>query len=128
MFDSFCDPWTVAHQAPLSVGFPWKNTGVRCHFLLNGILQTQGSNPSPVFPALQADSLPLSHAGSPSGTLFSTKTSEVTHHVKVWRKLKFPKLEANLLMATFYMIPTIQDFGKFKTMERVKRSVGLPRC
>ena len=30
-------------------------------------------------------------------------------------------------MATFHMIPTIQHFGKFKTMERVKRFVGLPR-
>ena len=27
-------PWTVAHQAPLSKGFPGKNTGVGCHFLL----------------------------------------------------------------------------------------------
>ena len=26
--------WTVAHQAPLSMGFPGKNTGVGCHFLL----------------------------------------------------------------------------------------------
>ena len=28
----FMTPWTVAHQAPLSVGFSWKNTGVGCHF------------------------------------------------------------------------------------------------
>ena len=27
---------TVAHQAPLSIGFPSKNTGVGCHFLLQG--------------------------------------------------------------------------------------------
>ena len=27
-------PWTVAHQAPLSMGFPSKNTGVGCHFPL----------------------------------------------------------------------------------------------
>ena len=26
-------PWTVACQAPLSMGFPSKNTGVACHFL-----------------------------------------------------------------------------------------------
>ena len=67
--------------------------------------------------------------GSPSGTLFSTETSELTHQEKVWRKLKciFPKLKASLLMATFHMIPTIQHLGKFKTMERVKRFVGLPR-
>ena len=27
-------PKTAAHQAPLSLGFPGKNTGVGCHFLL----------------------------------------------------------------------------------------------
>ena len=37
-------PWTVARQAPPSVGFPSKNTGVGCHFLLQGIYRTQGSN------------------------------------------------------------------------------------
>ena len=26
--------WTVAHQAPLSIGFSSKNTGMGCHFLL----------------------------------------------------------------------------------------------
>ena len=41
----FATPWTVAHQAPLSMGFPGKNTGVGCHFLLQGIFPTQGSNP-----------------------------------------------------------------------------------
>ena len=41
-------PWTSAHQAPLSMEFsrsPGKNTGVGCHFLLQGIFPTQGSNP-----------------------------------------------------------------------------------
>ena len=37
-------PCTVAHQAPLSKGFP-KNTGAGCHFLLQGIFLTLGSNP-----------------------------------------------------------------------------------
>ena len=32
-------PWTAAHQA-----LPGKNTGVCCHFLLQGIFPTQGSN------------------------------------------------------------------------------------
>ena len=27
-------PWTVAHQAPPSMGFPGKSTGVGCHCLL----------------------------------------------------------------------------------------------
>ena len=30
----FATPWTVAHQAPLSMGFSRQNTGVGCHFLL----------------------------------------------------------------------------------------------
>ena len=30
-------PWTVAHQASLSMKFSSKNTGVGCHFLLQGI-------------------------------------------------------------------------------------------
>ena len=30
-------PWTIAHQAPLSMGFPSKDPGVGCHFLLQGI-------------------------------------------------------------------------------------------
>ena len=37
-------PWTVAYQAPLSIVFPGKNTGVGCHFLLQGIFLTQGLN------------------------------------------------------------------------------------
>ena len=40
----FATPGTVAHQAPLSMGFLDKNTGVGCHFLLQGIFPTQGSN------------------------------------------------------------------------------------
>ena len=40
--DHFVTPWTAAHQAPLSLGFPGKNTGMGCHFLLQGIFSTQG--------------------------------------------------------------------------------------
>ena len=40
----FATPWTVAYQAPQSMGFPGKSTGVGCHFLLQGIIPTQGSN------------------------------------------------------------------------------------
>ena len=43
--------------------FPGKNTRMGCHFLLQGIFLTQGLNPC-LLP-WQADSLPLSHLGSP---------------------------------------------------------------
>ena len=38
--------WTIAQQAPLSMDSPGKNTGVGCHFLLQGIFLIQESNPS----------------------------------------------------------------------------------
>ena len=50
----------IAHQAPLSKGFPLQY-GVVCQFLLQGIFPTQGLNPAFLHcswsPALQADSL-----------------------------------------------------------------------
>ena len=33
----FVTPWTAAHQAPPSMGFPGKSTGVGCHCLLQWI-------------------------------------------------------------------------------------------
>ena len=47
--------------------FPAKNTGVGCHSLLQGIFLTQGSDPCLLH--WQADSLPLSHLGSPQPQL-----------------------------------------------------------
>ena len=41
----FVNQWTVAHQAPLSMEFSSKNTGMSCHFLFQEIFPTQGSNP-----------------------------------------------------------------------------------
>ena len=57
----------MGHNLPTRLlcpwGFPGKNTGVGCHFLLKGIFLTQGSNPHRL--PSQAGSLPLSHLGSP---------------------------------------------------------------
>ena len=58
--------WTVARQAPLSMGFPGKNTGVGCHLLLQRVFLAQGLNPC--FLLLlhwQAGSLPLVPPGKP---------------------------------------------------------------
>ena len=40
----YATPWTVAHQAPLSMGPP-RQKYWSCHCLLQGIFSTQGSNP-----------------------------------------------------------------------------------
>ena len=60
------------HQAPLCPwNFPDRNTGVGCHFLLQGIFPTQGSNLWLLH--WQADSLPLSHLGRPRKANFPLK-------------------------------------------------------
>ena len=41
----FVTPWTVANQAPRSMGFSRHEYWMGCHFLLQRILLTQGSNP-----------------------------------------------------------------------------------
>ena len=56
----FATRWTVALLCPW--GFPGENIRMGCHFLLQGIFPTQGSNSS-LLP-WQADSLPLSQQGS----------------------------------------------------------------
>ena len=58
----FVAPWVVACQAPCPWDFPGKNTGVVCHFLLQGILLTQGLNPG--LPYFRQTLYRLSHQGS----------------------------------------------------------------
>ena len=41
----FVIPWTIARQAPPSMGFPRQESGVGCHFLLQGIFLNQGLKP-----------------------------------------------------------------------------------
>ena len=57
-------PWIIAHQAPLSMNFPGKNTGVGSYFLLQEIFPTQGSNQG-INLALQAESLLSEPPGKP---------------------------------------------------------------
>ena len=58
----FVTLWTAAHQTPLSMRFSRQNTGVGCHFLLQGSLLTQGLKPCHLCLLYwQEDSLPLSH-------------------------------------------------------------------
>ena len=56
----FATPWTVAHWAPLSLGFSRQEYWSGLHFPSPGVLPN--SKIEPRSPALQADSL-LSHRG-----------------------------------------------------------------
>ena len=55
----FATPWTVAYEAPLSMGFPRQ-----AYFSSPGDLPNPGIEPKS--PALQADSLPSDPPGKPS--------------------------------------------------------------
>ena len=62
-------PWTVAHQAPLSVGFSRQEVWSGLPFPSPGDLPDPGIEPG--YPALQADSLPTELLGKPQvHTLF----------------------------------------------------------
>ena len=66
MSDSFAIPWTAAHQAPQSMGFSRQEyrSGLPCPPPRD--LPDPGNKPtSPVSPALNMDSLPLSLPGKP---------------------------------------------------------------
>ena len=57
----FATPRTLAHQAPLSMGFPRQEYRVGCHFILQGDLPDPGMEPRSL--ALQAESLPTEPPG-----------------------------------------------------------------
>ena len=59
--DSFATPWIVAHQVPLSMGFPRQDYWSGLPFPPPGIFPTQESN----LCLLYYHALPLSHLGSP---------------------------------------------------------------
>ena len=67
-YSTCATPWTVARQAPLSMGFPRQEYWSGLPFPSPGDLPDPGiKHASPalqVVPTLQADSLPLSHQGS----------------------------------------------------------------
>ena len=72
--------WTVAHQAPLSMGFFRQEYWTGLPFPLPRDLPTPGIKPkSPAAPALQVDSLPLTNQGSAKSCHIHSKLSKRTY-------------------------------------------------
>ena len=66
--------WTEARQAPLSLDSPGKNIGVSWHVLLQGIFQTQQSNPHLLLLLhWQVGTLPLTPPGKSNKSLLIAK-------------------------------------------------------
>ena len=100
-------PWTVAHQAPLSIGFPGKNTRVGCHFLFQGIFLAQGSNLCLLH--CQEGSSPLRHQGSQVQGLQVCKVqpSKGQLRLKEIRQTHFPVGKGSKILKTCFKTTTI---------------------
>ena len=61
-YSTLCDPWPVAQQALLSMGFSWQEYWCGLPFPSPGDLLYPGTEPAS--PALQVDSLLLGHLGN----------------------------------------------------------------
>ena len=69
----FVTPWTVAHQASLSMGFLRQEYWSGLPFPPRGVLPDPEMEP--VSPELKVDSLPLCHLGCPSSSRLNTSSS-----------------------------------------------------
>ena len=108
----FATPWAVVRQAPRSWNFPGKNTGVGCHFLLQGISPAQGLNPFLLHLLhWQADSLSLSHVGSPN-SVYLPCISKWDSQVAQWIRNLPAVQETQELQVQFHRLP-IQAFVFF---------------
>ena len=86
---TLCDPVDCSPPVPLSMDSPGKNTGVGCHFLLQGIFHTQGSNPSLLhYRQILYD---LSHQGS-----LSTRTPPGKPRILPYSKCTWSSMSAFL--------------------------------
>ena len=95
--DSFVTPWTIARQAPLSVGFSRQEHCSGLPFLLQGIFPSQGSNLCLLCPLhWQQDSLPPVPPGKPQSLFIylfgcvrifvhNGESSIMEHGLRVWR-------------------------------------------
>ena len=88
-------PFGLQHTRLL---YPWdfsgKNTGVGCHFLLQGIIPSSGTEPAfPVSLVLQADFLPAKPLGKP---LYFLKQDQFRTQRFCFQNSSFPFLPYNL--------------------------------
>ena len=76
MSDPFVTPWTVAHQAPLSMGFSRQVYWSGLPFPSPGGLPDPGIEPGS--PALQSDSLLLSYLWKPTNVGTDLQTEDAS--------------------------------------------------
>ena len=73
---TLCDPWTVAHQAPLSMGFSWQEYWSGLPFPSPGDLPNPGIKPGS--PTWQANALTSAPPGMPLNTRIQSLKKPLT--------------------------------------------------
>ena len=107
-----CDPMDYNPSGSSVHGICQART-LDCHFLLQGIFPTQASNLSPANPALQVDSLPLSHRESPK---YSWHHQEIPGRHS--RHFRFPghwlifSVDCNVFSLRAYDLKIAVNYGK----------------
>ena len=84
MSNSFATPWTIAHQASLSMGFPRQEYQNGCYFLLQGIFLIQGLNPRPLHLLHWTDRFFTTEPHFADKDPYSQNYGFSNHHVWVW--------------------------------------------
>ena len=92
----FANPWTAAHQTPLSMGFPRQEYWSGLPFPSPGIFPTKGWNPRLLH--WKAASLPLSHQGSPVRTEWESKCGWIGFYCA-----SSPPLKSYIYIIVFYI-------------------------
>ena len=101
----FATPWTVAHQAPLSMGFSRQEywSGLPC-CPPPADLSDPGIEPvSPASPSLQADSLLSGHRRSPEFNIVLSNTSENLVVFFRWFSSKVELIRYRTIYSTFLL-------------------------
>ena len=104
----FVTPWTEDSRLFCPWDFPGKNSGVGCHFLLQGIFLNQGLNLHLLH--WQANSLSLSHKGS---------------HTKVAEYILFSSVNG-IFSKRDYMLAHKAKLGKFKKLQIISNFFFSP--
>ena len=95
-------PWTVARQAPLSIVFPRQEYWSGLPFPSPWDLPDPGIQPRS--PALQVDSLPLSHLGSPT-----PKVSTIQHIPVSFQRIIVAELLESRMMKFWHMLEMVWE-------------------
>ena len=116
----FATLWTVACQAPLSMGFSRQEYWSGLPFPLPGDLPNPGIEPvSPVVPALQMDSLQLDHQGSPRVPWLGIKPVVEGRSLQQWAIREFYGLEVLYTVLLIFIKSWGQHFHAHFTGEKV---------